>query len=189
MSKITLSSNASGTGTLTIASPNTSTDRTLTLPDETGTVLTSASPVISQKGVPAFSVTKAANQAIGLTTYSTCAFDTVGFDTHSAWNVGSSRYTPPIAGYYQFNLALTLASSNTGETISTIYRNGLEVGWASSGYGTTNSGRATPTVSIVLYMNGTTDYVEGKGYILSGTSPIITGGTRSIFSGILVAAA
>jgi len=38
MSKIALTPNASGTGTLTIAAPNTSTDRTLTLPDETGTV-------------------------------------------------------------------------------------------------------------------------------------------------------
>ena len=38
MSKIALTPNASGTGTLTIAAPNTSTDRTLTLPDSTGTV-------------------------------------------------------------------------------------------------------------------------------------------------------
>jgi len=43
MSKIALSPNASGTGTLTIAAPDTSTSRTLTLPDETGTILTSAS--------------------------------------------------------------------------------------------------------------------------------------------------
>ena len=42
MSKIALSGNASGTGTLTIAAPNTSTDRTLTLPDNTGTILTNA---------------------------------------------------------------------------------------------------------------------------------------------------
>ncbi len=42
MSKISLSPNASGTGTFTIASPNSSTDRTLTLPDNTGTILTSA---------------------------------------------------------------------------------------------------------------------------------------------------
>jgi hypothetical protein len=38
MSRITLAPNASGTGTLTIAAPNTNTDRTLTLPDATGTV-------------------------------------------------------------------------------------------------------------------------------------------------------
>ena len=46
MSKIALSPNASGTGVFTIASPSGNTDRTLTLPDEAGTVLTSA-------GVPA----------------------------------------------------------------------------------------------------------------------------------------
>lgn len=43
MSKISVTPNASGTGTFTIASPNSNTDRTLTLPDNTGTVLTSAS--------------------------------------------------------------------------------------------------------------------------------------------------
>ena len=39
MSKIALTPNASGTGTFTIASPNSNTDRTLTLPDAAGTVL------------------------------------------------------------------------------------------------------------------------------------------------------
>lgn len=43
MSKITLAPNASGTGTLTVAAPNTNTDYTLTLPAQTGTFLTSAS--------------------------------------------------------------------------------------------------------------------------------------------------
>ena len=45
MSKIALQGDASGTGTFTIASPNSNTDRTLTLPDEAGTVLTSASSI------------------------------------------------------------------------------------------------------------------------------------------------
>jgi hypothetical protein len=40
MSKISLEGNVSGSGTLTIAAPNTSTNRTLTLPDETGTIVT-----------------------------------------------------------------------------------------------------------------------------------------------------
>jgi hypothetical protein len=40
MSKIALSGNASGTGTFTFAAPGTNTDRTLTLPDATGTVAT-----------------------------------------------------------------------------------------------------------------------------------------------------
>ena len=39
MSQVKISGNASGTGTLTIAAPNTNTDRTLSLPDNTGTIL------------------------------------------------------------------------------------------------------------------------------------------------------
>jgi hypothetical protein len=39
MSKVKIQCNASGTGVLTIEAPNTNTDRTITLPDSTGTVL------------------------------------------------------------------------------------------------------------------------------------------------------
>lgn len=40
MSKIRLTPNASGTGTVTLTVPSTSTDRTLTLPDTTGDIVT-----------------------------------------------------------------------------------------------------------------------------------------------------
>ena len=49
MSNIKVQGNASGTGSLTIAAPNTNTDRTLTLPDESGTLLTSASQVAASQ--------------------------------------------------------------------------------------------------------------------------------------------
>ena len=42
MSKIRLTPNASGTGTVTLTVPSTSTDRTITLPDTTGTLLDSS---------------------------------------------------------------------------------------------------------------------------------------------------
>jgi hypothetical protein len=45
MSNVKIEGNASGTGTFTIAAPNSNTDRTFNLPDEAGTVLTSASDV------------------------------------------------------------------------------------------------------------------------------------------------
>lgn len=41
MSKVKIQGNASGTGVLTVTAPNTSTDRTITLPDATGTLLNS----------------------------------------------------------------------------------------------------------------------------------------------------
>jgi uncharacterized protein (AIM24 family) len=60
MSKIALSGNASGTGVLTIAAPNTNSDRTLTLPDESGTVLTSASAVAASQITSALNATGSA---------------------------------------------------------------------------------------------------------------------------------
>ena len=45
MSKIKLTGNASGSGVLTATAPNTSTDRTITLPDSTGTILDNTSTI------------------------------------------------------------------------------------------------------------------------------------------------
>ena len=51
MSKVVITGNASGTGDFTIAAPNSNTNRTLTLPDEAGTVLTSVSDLAGLTGV------------------------------------------------------------------------------------------------------------------------------------------
>ena len=48
MSKISLKPNSAGTANFEIAAPATNTDRTFTLPDEAGTVLTNASDIESQ---------------------------------------------------------------------------------------------------------------------------------------------
>lgn len=55
MSKVQLQGNVSGTGVFTIASPNSNTDRTLTLPDNTGTLLTNAS-VLTRANMPVGSI-------------------------------------------------------------------------------------------------------------------------------------
>ena len=47
MSKIALSGNASGTGTFTIAAPNSNTDRTVNIPDASGTLVVSGQTSIA----------------------------------------------------------------------------------------------------------------------------------------------
>ena len=42
MSQVKISGNASGTGVLTIAAPNTNTDRSITLPDKAGAIAVGA---------------------------------------------------------------------------------------------------------------------------------------------------
>ena len=51
MAKIKITGHASGTGVLTVTAPNTSTDRTITLPDTTGTLLTADGDGSSLTGV------------------------------------------------------------------------------------------------------------------------------------------
>ncbi len=60
MSNIALSGNASGTGTFTIASPNSNTDRTVNLPDAGGDmVLTTATQTLTNKTIQGGAITAA----------------------------------------------------------------------------------------------------------------------------------
>jgi len=52
MAKVKIQGHASGTGILTVTAPNTSTDRTITLPDATGTLLNSDGSGASLTGIP-----------------------------------------------------------------------------------------------------------------------------------------
>ena len=57
MSKVKIEGNASGTGTLTISAPNTNTDRSLTLPDGAGEILTDATGLTSSSALNATNLT------------------------------------------------------------------------------------------------------------------------------------
>ena len=70
MSRVSLSGNALGTGTFTIASPNSNTDRTLTLPDQTGTLLTGSGALNINASAPTSSLTLDASGNLGVGTTS-----------------------------------------------------------------------------------------------------------------------
>lgn len=56
MSKVAIKGASTGTGTFTIESPATNTDRTLSLPDQTGTLLSSSAQGIPKSALPTGSV-------------------------------------------------------------------------------------------------------------------------------------
>ena len=61
MAKVKITGHASGTGVVTVTAPNTSTDRTITLPDATGTLLNSDGDGSSLTGVGVTGITSSAN--------------------------------------------------------------------------------------------------------------------------------
>jgi hypothetical protein len=164
MSKISITPNASGTGVFTISSPATNTNRTLTLPDEAGTVLTSASSITQNAG-PAFSAYQSSAQTLSSNTATKIQFQTKLFDTNNNFdNATNYRFTPTVAGYYQVNAAIQAQTSFTGGTIY-LYKNG------SSQFATgmaVVSGGGTFVLSHLVQMNGTTDYLEVYGNIGTG---------------------
>jgi hypothetical protein len=80
MSKVKIQGNASGTGVLTVTAPNTSTDRTITLPDSTGTLLTADGDGSSLTGVGVAGISSSA--------------DATAITIDSSENVGIGNTTP-----------------------------------------------------------------------------------------------
>jgi hypothetical protein len=197
MSRITLSGNASGTGNFTLASPNSNTDRTLTLPDNTGTVLTTASTLVLPKGGPAFSASRApsSSQTITTQTFTKVQLTVEDFDTAGAFDSATNyRFTPQVAGYYQMNATITaVATTSLTRQILSIYKNGVQ---HSRGVDLPFSAAANAVVYAsygdLIYLNGSTDYLELYVYLVgTGTITLTSPGTGEAtrMSGFLAGAA
>ena len=107
---------------------------------------------------------------------------TEDFDTASCF--ASSRFTPNVAGYYQFNFSARV--DGAGNLQALLSKNGSTVSAGSlvSGTGFNSTG------SDVVYLNGTTDYVELFAYHFSGGSVTASiNGAANFLSGFLARAA
>ena len=111
MSKVALSGNASGTGTFTIKSPNSNTDRTLSLPDSTGTVLNDQSNIEAQVKT----ATNATGSAPIYSCRAWCNFNGTGtVAIRASGNVSS--ITDNGVGNYLVNLATAMPDANFSTT-------------------------------------------------------------------------
>jgi len=180
MSNVAITGNASGTGVFTVASPNSNTDRVLTLPDETGTVLTTTTPGVPVNG-PAFSAYQSTLQSFSSNTQTKVLFQTEEYDTNS--NFSSSRFTPTTTGYYQFSAGVQVSVNGWFEM--SIYKNGVS---AKIIFYSWPSDVQLATGGCQLYMNGTTDYAEV--YIRQANSTdTFASQLATYFAGVLVRAA
>ena len=139
--------------------------------------------------VPAFSAYANSSATISNATATKILFNTEEFDTNSNYdNVTNYRFTPTVAGYYQVNLAgrfqPTSVSSN-GEMYISVYKNGSEYKRGFNSYGTLTSQIANsyimPQVNAIVYMNGSTDYIEGYFYQATGNSQTLAGFSQGTY--------
>jgi hypothetical protein len=112
---------------------------------------------------PAFSATTVtATTSISANTPKKVILDTETFDTDNCFVPGSgatqSRFTPTVAGYYMLNWIVVMQTGGL-QMHSTIYKNGSSVASLGGCYAST-ADMYSSTGSGLVYLNGTTDYVE-----------------------------
>ena len=133
---------------------------------------------------PAFSAVKSVVQSINATP-AKVVYPTEEFDTNSCYDTSTSRFTPNVPGYYQINAAWGSSGSNSGNSIA-VRKNGVE--YKVGTYTTTIQAAAVVTVSALVYLNGSTDYVEIYGSNVTTQNSTADTGTN-YFQGFLARAA
>jgi hypothetical protein len=117
------------------------------------------------------------------------AFASEDFDPNGAFDTTNNRFQPTRAGYYQINLQ-ALFQQTTPVGGFTLYldlrKNGAVHRYAQELINYTASFTQTMRISDTVYMNGTTDYIEGWYYANVGALTVIGGTTATYMSGHFV---
>jgi hypothetical protein len=127
----------------------------------------------------------ATTQAITVNVYSKVIFDTATLNPGTGYNTANGRFTPDVAGWYEVDAAISLEGSTTTDNVqAAVYKNGAAARRLAvfNTVTTTNMNTMEIGGSGLVYLNGTTDYVEifvyrGQG---SGTAAVSGNSTGTI---------
>jgi hypothetical protein len=125
---------------------------------------------------PSFGVKLSGVQTVTANTWTKVTFNSEDWDTDSCFDSSTNyRFTPTVAGYYQFNLNLM----SSGSTQGAFYKNG------SNGRLIVNNVLNAPAAgSTIFYLNGSSDYVEA--YVNSTGTTIYNSANEVYFSGSMI---
>lgn len=132
---------------------------------------------------PVFRATLSTNQSITASTLSKINFNTETFDPNSFYDSSAFKFQPQVAGYYKVGLQI---DGNQGSTTSVytahIYKNGVTYSSFKAAFSQTG---AVWKAEDIVYLNGTTDYVEGF-FNNNHASTFTVNSSNSCFYGHLV---
>jgi hypothetical protein len=137
---------------------------------------------------PAFSAYPSTTTTLTANTDVKVTFDVELFDTANCFS--SSRFTPNVAGYYSVNVCLQVNFWNGTIFSAQVYKNGSFYQNGQTAYPQTVGG-VRASISTLVYLNGTTDYIEGYGYQYAATSNnvVVASSGATYFTACLVRAA
>jgi len=170
---------SSGAGGVILTTPGSiAADVTVNLPTQNSTLAING---------PAFSAYQSTAQtALSANTWTKLAFQSEEFDTNSNFDTSTYRFTPNVAGYYQVTGFMTASTSFTYGQVF-VYKNGSQFKLGNSNGYSANTSNAWGA-SCLVYMNGTTDYLELYGLMGLSQAPA-AGAGLTFFQGVLVRSA
>jgi hypothetical protein len=144
---------SSGGGQITIQEPATASNFTQTLPAATGEVMVSGN-------MPAFSAYRTGSaQSYSGGVYTKINFNAEQFDTANCYDSTTNyRFTPNVAGYYQFNASCDVGAPDN-RTTAYLYKNGSAFIAGPNMIGNGTNAQAI-SLNCIAYANGSTDYFE-----------------------------
>ena len=117
---------------------------------------------------PLFSARPNGNKAISSATWTKLAADVEIHDSTNDYDHTTNyRFTPSVAGYYLLNLSVRFenASGGTYHALN-VYKNGSAFAYVNANRFTVSANAMTiPSGSQVIYLNGSTDYIEAYCYV------------------------
>ena len=141
--------------------------------------------VMVSGNMPAFIATASSNQSITANVATKINFNNASVNTNSNYNTSTYRFTPTVAGYYQISGTVQIQTINTACVgVPVLYKNGAVYMYGGSCPATANN-YPLVTVSGLVYLNGSTDYVEFYGLSVD----VSTTAVGFNFQGVLVRAA
>lgn len=129
---------------------------------------------------PAFNAFLNTSQSVTTSTMTKIQMNAEAFDTANNFDVAAYKFTPNVPGYYQVSFQAIFGGSNLTNVQAFIFKNGSNIStpyvYAPSISSLTNY---SMTQSKLIYMNGTTDYLEFYVYVSGGSPAIVGDGSNS----------
>jgi hypothetical protein len=158
--------------------PSTGTTLTVGASGDTVTAPSGVTVAGAMANTPAFKATTSGSTTMPNQTATKIAFASEIFDTGSAYDTSNSRFTPQTAGKYSITAMIRFNSSTDfTDNILRIYKNGSDVVQNQQSHFHFECN----TVTSIITLNGSSDYVEIYGFQNSGGDVDNEAGTTTSF--------
>jgi len=163
----------------------TKSDGTTAVLSESGSVVTLTADKVVATQAPVFSAYAGNNTSVSSNTWTKIMMNVETIDTNSCYDTQTYRFTPNVAGYYHIEAGVaSAADGGFGGGVVSIYKNNFGQRYSEKSAGSNIIDWAR--TSGLIYLNGTTDYVEAYVSVVGTNNPYyFANSSLTFFEGFL----